>query len=646
MHINITYEQEFYDLWEYWKAKFPKRLFDMSGIGKQLDFSELSREFFSTKTTAADVSMDPNANVADLSVIAYDKEISKPLFLLNSYYVLWKKIKQLYGREKAKDIIEKQLTGSIYVNDFYGVGAGKSYCMNYSTMDIATQGLPMIQSIYSVAPKFLYSFKSQLEQFLTIASNSTLGATGLADILITTSAYVKNILETKSDAHFTFSTEKDCWSYIKENLASFIYTVNQPIRGGLQSPFTNVSVFDDYFLDNMIEDYRWVIGEQEFSADKEITKKLQILYMDIINEEMSRTPVRFPVTTACFSIDEDKNIQDHEFLKLIAEKNQKYGFINIYTGKSSTLSSCCRLRSDTENEYFNSFGSGSSKIGSQGVCTINLPRLGFIHKGNEPEFFKNLEELVYDCQDINNAKRHIIKKRIENGNLPLYSLGFMSLQKQYSTVGINGFYEAIELMGYDIMEKDGQEFALKILDIINNINEKLEKKYSAPHNVEQIPAENVSVKLADKDKLMKFNSGEYDIYSNQFIPLTHKADLLDRITLQGLFDSHFSGGAICHLNVEQEIDDPKKIEDLIISAAKMGVVYFAINYVLQKCENNHMSVANGEDCPRCKGKIIEKYTRVVGFLVPVRNWHKTRREVDFPNRQFYKNGNFTLEKVA
>jgi hypothetical protein len=88
MHINISYDQEFYDLMVYLKSKYPKRLFDLSGIGRQLDLSELSKEFFTNRTSMSDVSVDPNSNVDDTSVISYDREVSKPIFLLNSYYVL------------------------------------------------------------------------------------------------------------------------------------------------------------------------------------------------------------------------------------------------------------------------------------------------------------------------------------------------------------------------------------------------------------------------------------------------------------------------------------------------------------------------------------------------------------------------------
>lgn len=1130
MYIPVTYEQDFDDLWMHLKSKYPEKLFNLDGVGEQLDMSKFSKKFFSSAVTS-DASIDANANVDDMSVIAYEKELPKPFLKMNSYYILWKELKKLYGRPFADSVVEMQLTGDIYINDMHGIGAGKPYsyfgdtqvvipdkewpfvtlcdlwnqyakqmpvtdhgdyeeiipedlkvldaddsyvrvsrivrhqntqpllnitvggddepqfqlrvtadhpiilengselsaeqlkvgdalamsqrfrnyildkqrldlkiydsvnvvssispmpeldpkdfgdkaiyvydittetgtfaadgifkahnCFNYSTYDILTKGLPMVKKVKCEPPKYLYSFKSQLEQFVTIASNSTLGASGTADMLIMMAYYVKNMLNTLSDAHFTFADEDAVWRYVRENLVSFVYTINQPMRGnqcvtedtevltpggwkkydelyvgddiytwhdnelriqqvqrvnvndydgemhhyfgrdvdfiitpnhrvvhqknnsdiweihpssylidkktpitipvasskfdredypisddmlalctfvltdghlkhgeggrrttvhvykspkrwgneelqdifarlGLEyqirtldscfggtvtayelstdnsvevvrllndtkkslpdwmaklsrrqaqlvidlwaqldghtaeneygrqklqcdnmsianqlqelcviaghgstintryignnkaptiyvipfirdkkslqnketvhyqgkvwcpttedgvvffrrrgsvfvsgnSPFTNLSVYDDNFLDKLCTDYIFPDGS---TPDKEIVKKLQNIYLDIMNDELQRTPLTFPVTTACFSIDKDNNIQDEAFLHNIAQKNLQWGFINMYAGSSSTLSSCCRLRSEQQSEYFNSFGSGSSKIGSLGVCTINFPRLA-IQYPLEEDFMEKLEEMVGVCAKVNNAKRHIVQKRINNGNEPLYKYEFMELSKQYSTCGVNGFYETIKLLGYDILTEEGQALALRILDKINDTNKIYQNKYKMPHNVEQVPGENLSIKLAEKDKLMGYQN-EYNLYSNQFIPLIANADLFDRIKLQGLFDSHFSGGSICHLNVETQITDVKNMEDLIRVAAKKGVVYFAINYVLSQCTNGHMSVTNGDKCLVCGEPITDKYSRVVGFLTNIKNWHKVRREEDFPNRQFYQ----------
>jgi ribonucleoside-triphosphate reductase len=624
------YDLNFDDLYMHLRAKYPEKLFDLEGIGKQMDMSEFSKNFFTSKVNS-DASIDANANVDDISVITYTVELPKPFFKLNSYYILWKELKRLYSLETANKIIEMQLIGDIYIHDFWGLAAGESYCFNYSTYDILVKGLPMIKKIKSIPPKHLHAFKSQLEQFVIIASNSTLGATGLSDLLITLSFFAKNILKTKSDAHYNFKSEEDCWTYIKEMLTSFIYSVNFPLRSS-QSPFTNISIYDKRFLNKLCNDYIFPDGS---SPDIKIVNKIQEIYLDIMNTEMERTPLTYPVTTACFSVDENKNILDEEFLDFIAEKNKKYGFINIYCGNTSTLSACCRLRSESDNEYFNSFGAGSSKIGSLGVCSINLPRLAIKSKENKFIFIEMLSELISICSKINHSKRKVIEKRIKNGNEPLYTYEFMDLSRQYSTVGLNGINECIELMGENILEESGQNFLIEILDFINSENKKYEKQYSSPHNVEQVPGENMSIKLAEKDRLLKYQD-KYNIYSNQFIPLTTNADLLDRIYLQGMFDKHFTGGAICHINVESRIEDKEKIKNLIRETAKCGVIYSAINYNLQECEDGHMTVGRKNICSICGKPIINNYTRIVGFVTNTKNWHKVRREQDYTERVWYK----------
>ena len=637
-----SYKKDFKDLMLGLEKKYGADLIEENGIGSQLDISKSSKKFFKAFTTA-DVSVDANANVTDKSVISHKIETAKPFHLINSYYRLWKEIKKIETKEKADWIVESQIKGRMYINDFVGFSSAMAYCFNYSTYDTATMGIPSVFDGRggSEPPKNLMSFLGQIELFSLIAGNSTLGATGLADLLIVIAIYMDKMLQNKEDAHVPMVDDKACWQYMESMLTGFIYRLNQPYRGS-QSLFSNVSVYDSNFIDGMLEGdaYSIIIDDVKYSAKKEIVQKVQEIYLDIMNREMARKPITFPVTTACFSIDENNEIQDDAFLKFISEKNLKFGFINIYAGKSSTLSSCCRLRSERDNgEYFNSFGSGSTKIGSLGVATGNLPQLATICKGAEnpsDEFLHRIKDLVLDCQLVNQAKRNIIKRTIKAGSQPLYSLGYMELKRQYSTFGVIGLYEALEILGYDIMTKEGQDYVLEILNVINTTNKELQDKYKAPQNCEQIPGENVSVKLAKKDRALGYND-KYTLYSNEFIPLIKRVNMFDRIAIQALFDKYFSGGAICHLNVNQEINDVNTMQNLIHASVKEGVVYFAVNFVLQECENKHMFVGNVDTCPHCGGKIIGTFTRVVGFLTKVDNWIPERREVDFPNRQFYQN---------
>ena len=109
-------------------------------------------------------------------------------------------------------------------------------------------------------------------------------------------------------------------------------------------------------------------------------------------------------------------------------------------------------------------------------------------------------------------------------------------------------------MGYDILTKEGQELVRNILKAVNDTNAEMEDKFGYPHNCEQTPSENSAIKLAEADRILGYNQ-DYDLYSNQFIPLTAKADVLDRIMLQGMFDSYMTGGAILHINVSEKIKD-------------------------------------------------------------------------------------------
>ena len=366
--------------------------------------------------------------------------------------------------------------------------------------------------------------------------------------------------------------------------------------------------------------------------------------MNLYNETLRVTPFTFPVTTACFATDEDRNVLDKKFMYEVMEQNKEFGFINIYAGKTSTLSSCCRLRSESDNEYFNSFGSGGTKIGSLSVVTLNLPRIALkitddttpdlTPKNRKQGFLCYLGDAVERAAKINHIKRHIVKKRIENGNLPLYTLGFMDVNRQYSTCGVNGINEALEILGLDILKPDGQDFVKEILETINSVNKNMQHRFKSPHNCEQTPSENSAIKLAQTDKLLGLQQC-FSLYSNQFIPLTTRADVLDRIKLQGMFDSYMTGGAICHINIDTRIEETEKLVQLMVHAIKQGVIYSAVNYNIQLCENEHMSVGKKDTCAVCGGRVKDNFTRVVGFLTSVKNWHKVRREQDYPERQFY-----------
>lgn len=568
---------------------------------------------------------------------------------------------------------------------FHCQGMIQHNCYNYSTLDTARNGIPKgIDAEMSHPTKYLNTFMEHLQLFCVHAGASSLGAVGLADLLLTISCYVKRILTTHTDQHVPFgnkiwdevdaiigddwghvsdekmalikdlinskdveevkfSSDEACWTFIREKLCNFIYFLNQPNRL-IQSLFSNVSIYDDNFLDTLLDFYYIEADGEMYFAEKDIVKRLQEIFMEVMNETMSRRITTFPVVTACSSLDENRKLKQRDFLKWVLEADKQYRFVNLYGGATSTLSSCCRLRSDKTNKYFSTLGSGGTKIGSLGVCTQNLPRLAFMSNGSVDTFKDLLRENIILSQRINNEKRRIIKKAIDKKAIPLYNLGYTLLETQYSTTGVVGIYEALEILGYDIKTPEGQDLAEEILKWITEVTDEVADELKAPCNVEQIPAENVAVKLAKKDKYLGYND-KYEIYSNQYVPLKdNDADLFTRIGLVARLDKYMSGGSILHININEPDVDTDTLLDLAESMYEQGVVYFAFNKLLAECKECNKVFTTTKDkfdanevvCPECGSHETECALRIVGFIRKFSSW-SSERQAEGRQRKFYSN---------
>ena len=156
----------------------------------------------------------------------------------------------------------------------------------------------------------------------------------------------------------------------------------------------------------------------------------------------------------------------------------------------------------------------------------------------------------------------LLKKLINKKLLPLYNYNLMSLEDQFATVGINGVYESIKILG-GITEgvagvsynEKGFEIAEKMFKVITDENDKTNDIYGYMANVEQIPGESAAVKLNKKDRLFFGNrfvdsllGKDYSVYGNQWIPLRENTTIFNRIKAARL-DNYCGGGAILHINL-------------------------------------------------------------------------------------------------
>ena len=517
------------------------------------------------------------------------------------------------------------------------------YCWAASLAPIINEGMPWVKNIRVKPVKHFDTLISNSIKYIYNLSTQCVGAIAVPDLL----AYAEYFI--RKDYGEEWYNNEDSVRHVKQGFQQWIYGVNDKARGN-QSPFTNVSIFDKYWRKAMFEKHT----NPDFSTcDLENLKRTQRLFIDVMIEEQIDNPFTFPVLTACQLKDpETGEIMDKDWLDWLASKLVENKLVNIYTSSSiDSLSSCCRLRNNInpllkkdlkDKEYSNSFGVGGLSIGSHRVVALNLPQIAYIAKCSEgdnwTDFFRILESRVKIAQDILDIHRETLKYLIKNGNLPMYQYGCMDLSKQYSTVGFIGLFEALEILGLDIRNEDGTAKGKEIIGLINKLNDERTAVDGNIRNVEQIPGESAAVTFAAKDKL-QFANVDYDLYSNQYIPLIKEALMADRIRIQGEFDESVSGGSILHLDIDQELTK-EQIISIIQAAAKMNVIYFALDDCLAQCKSCGKVYVGKYDKSPCHNSKMQYYMRVVGFRTPVESWNKTRRTKDFPVRYMYDDSPF------
>jgi len=619
-------------------SNVPAEFLELEGLNWQLDVVKFTEHFFNNGILNSTI--DANANVRSTNVYTYFNEVVKPWSKLYSIYYIYERMKSLFGQEDAKKFLKYQMYGDIYLHDAHHA-AFEPYCYAYSLRPIVEKGLFFIDSIKSVPAKHLSSYIQHVIQFVMFASNQQSGAVGLPDFFVWLAYFYRKDLESGV-------IQKDkAQEYLHQHFQIFTYSINQPIRG-TQSPYTNFTYLDRNYIKTIFEGETYPDGSAITEYVEDIIS-LQKEYWLWISKEREKQMFTFPVLTASLLYKDGKFV-DEDSARFINKVNMKWQDTNWYVSDSiDAVASCCRLTSSTRELKFkmgpdklagmvNSIGGSDLNIGSFKVVTINLPRIALETKSKE-EFMRKLQEKVTLVQKVLATIRNIIQERIQQGVLPLYNLGLMDLNRQYGTVGINGLFEALEIMGLTTVDIDGvkysQEgelFASQLLDEIKRLNDEAFEKYGFTFNIEQVPAEKAAVTLAQKDRLLY--GTDYVLYSNQWLPLTTDTDMLNRIKYSGILDKKVSGGAILHINIDSPFRNEEEAWHMVNLVAKTGVVYFAFNQKISVCEEGHAFY--GSKCPTCGKNKADEYMRIVGYLVPVSSFNSVRKKEEYPKRVFYK----------
>lgn len=504
-------------------------------------------------------------------------------------------------------------------------------CYAYDLTRLAKEGLFFLKHYNNEGPKHLTTFIDDVIEFISFMSNRSSGAVGIPNVLVWTMYFLRK--DTESGY-----VNKSPDYYIRQAFQKLIYRLNQPFMRIDQSAFVNMSVFDRKYAEALFGGLEYPDGTFFIDYIEDFMQH-QKIFMEVVKEVRKQNMFTFPVLT-CSLIYKDGKFEDEEFARYCSDNNCEYNDYNFFTSDSVTsLSNCCRLISDTSrlDAFINSIGGTALSIGSVKVNTINLMRIAYDAK-NKSDYLKKLESAALLCCKTLDIVRHIIKRNVEKGLLPNYCDGGVEMSKQYSTVGILGLYEVIEFFGFTTKDEfgnisytdDGIAFAKQIFEVLNRVKDGFTKDYS--FNIESVPAERAAVILCQKDNLL-FERHDKFIYSNQWIPLSEKCTIKEKIRLSSILDPLCSGGAIAHINLEAPFANTETAWKMLNYIASNKVFYFAFNIRINECCHHHGFVGT-PICPVCGEGVIDSYQRIVGYLVPTRAYSKDRFK-EFNTRQWY-----------
>ncbi len=523
------------------------------------------------------------------------------------------------------------------------------YCVGWDLKDLLREGFRGVPGkVESAPPRHLRSALGQVVNFFYTLQGEAAGAQAISNFDTLLAPFIRH--------------DRLDYREVKQALQEFVFNINIPTRVGFQTPFTNITM--DLYVPALLKDQNVIIGGEEqpetyadFQAEMDVLNRA---FAEIMMAGDAKGRVfTFPIPT--YNITEDFD-WDNPNLEMIWRMTGKYGipyfsnFVNSDMSPEDARSMCCRLRLD--NRELMKRGGGlfgaNPLTGSIGVVTINLPRIGYAAK-DEDAFFERLREMIRLAKESLVVKRKVLENFTEK-NLYPYSKFYLREIKEgsdqywknhFSTIGIIGMNEAcLNFLGTDIGSADGQAFSLRVMDDIREQISAIQEETGHMFNLEATPAEGTSYRLAMLDKkrypdIICANEEEcvsikdaYYTNSTQ-LPVTYTDDIFETLQLQDDLQTKYTGGTVLHIYLGEQVSDVDIVKRTIRKIASgYRLPYFTLTPTFSVCPTHGYLSGQQPQCPTCSGE-TEVYSRVVGYLRPVRQWN-TGKQLEFEKRRTFQ----------
>lgn len=589
--------------------------------------------------------VDANANVANKNIATCMGELPKKNIIGTNRLLMYDKITDMYGVELAEEYIRQLESHEIYKHDETSI---LPYCVSITMYPFLFGGLKNIGGI-SNAPTNLQAFQGSFINLVFAIASQFAGAVATPEFLTYLDYFIRKEFGDdyylRADEYVTSGLRpKTIDKVITDGFEQVVYSMNQPASArNFQSVFWNIAYFDKPYFEGIFGDFIFPDGTE---PKWDSVNWLQKRFMKWFNKERLKTLLTYPVETMNL-LNNGEDCVDQEYADFQTEMYAEGHSFFTYTSNSvDSLASCCRLRNEIqENEFSYTLGAGGVATGSKGVLTININRLVQNCVTDKNDFEKAKQEInigiseqIEKCHKYLLAYNEIVKDYFNAKLLPIYNAGYITLEKQFLTVGINGFVEGAEFLGLDISPNDKYyEYGTAILKPIYDSNKKA-RTSEVMFNTEFVPAENLGVKNAKWDK----EDGYFvprDCYNSYFYKVEDETcNPIDKFILHGKeLTQYLDGGSALHMNLQEHLTK-EQYKYLQKVAIKTGCSYYTYNIPNTICNDcGFISKHRLCKCEKCGSDNLDYITRIIGYLTRVSSFSEARMKEE--SRRYY--GKFT-----
>lgn len=567
-------------------------------------------DYMVSSNAATASKVDANSNVTQKTIAGLEAELFKPDTIQINRKLVKDKLTQMFGEDMAQAYEDDLANHYIYTHDETSL---KPYCASITLYPFLLEGTKCLGGV-SKAPKNLQSFCGSFVNLVyQIASNFS-GAIANVEFLHMFDYFARK----QWGKEYLAAHHKE----VEQEFQGVVYALNQPASArGDQSVFWNISVFDHDYLKEMFGGFFYPDGTQ---VDIESTYHLQKFFLSWFRQEREKELLTFPVVTAALLTDGTGGFKDTKFVQGLAEEQAKgLSFFVYMSDRVDSLASCCRLRNElADNTFSYTLGAGGVVTGSARVISLNINRIG--------QCGVKLDEVVDRVHKYLLAHREVLKGYIDAGLLPAYTQGFMDIDKQFLTLGVNGVLEYFEYLRDKkgaVTDKEYPNYLQSLLSFLTMSNKAALSEYGVRFNTEFVPAENLGVKNAKWDK----EAGLYvprDCYNSYFYPVEDtKVNVLDKLKLYSKnIVQYLDGGSALHLNLEQMLSVEQFVH-LYKLCSKYGVQYWTTNVLCTICnECGYINTDTENHCVKCGSMDVDYGTRVIGYLKRISNFSEARQK--------------------